>query len=227
MDNNVIIISVGGSLIVPGEIDIAFLKNFRDLILRQAKKGKRFVIICGGGRTARKYQEASKSIIDTTKEDLDWLGIHGTRLNAHLLRTVFRGHAHPKIVKNPREKIIFKEKILIAAGWKPGFSTDYDAVMLAENLGIKKLVNMTNVDYVYDKDPKKFRDAKPMKNLTWDEFRKLLPKGWKPGMNVPLDPNAARKAEKLGMEVVIINGKKMKNLENCLEGKDFAGTRIR
>ncbi|MBI2578919.1 MAG: UMP kinase [Candidatus Aenigmarchaeota archaeon] len=227
MDNNLIIVSVGGSLIVPDEIDTGFLKNFRSLILKQTRKGRRFAIMCGGGRTARKYQEASKSAVDTAKEDLDWLGIHSTRLNAHLLRTVFRGHAHPKIVKNPKEKIIFKEKILIAAGWKPGFSTDSDAVLLAENLGIKKLVNMTDVDYVYDKDPRKFRGAKPMKNLTWNEFRNLLPKWWEPGMNAPLDPNAARKAEKLGMEVVIINGKKMKNLENCLEGKDFAGTRIR
>ncbi len=223
----IILISVGGSLIVPDFIDSEFLIKFRRIILNQIKQNRRFIIICGGGKTARKYQEAAKRITNLTRDDLDWLGIHGTRLNAHLLRTILKEEAHPKIIKNPNEQIEFKENLLVASGWKPGFSTDYDGVLLAKNFGIKKLVNLTNVDYVCDKDPNKFEDAKPIKEISWGEFRKLVPEEWNPGLNTPFDPVAAKEAEKMKLEVVILNGKKLKNFEDFLDGKDFIGTKIK
>jgi len=222
-----IIISVGGSLIVPDNIDISFLRNFRNLIIKHIKKGKKFVIICGGGKTSRRYQHAAKSIVRMAKDDVDWIGIHSTRLNAQLLRTIFDNYANTKIVHNPIEKIRFRKKILIAAGWKPGFSTDYDAVMLAKNLGANKVVNLTNIDYVHTSDPKRYKKARPIKEISWPNFRELLPKKWDPGLNVPFDPVASREAEKLGLEVVIINGRKIKNLEKYLQGRDFDGTIIR
>ncbi len=227
MKPKTIVISVGGSLIVPDGIDAGFLKSFRALILRQLKKGRRFVIVCGGGKTARRYQEAAKSISGITEDDVDWIGIHGTRINAHLMRTIFRKYAHPQIVKNPTEKINFKEQILVAAGWKPGFSTDYDAVLLAKNVGSKTVVNLTNIDYVCDKDPKKFSNAKPVKEISWKDFRRLLPGKWDPGINYPFDPVASREAEKSGLQAVIMNGRNLKNLENYLEGRQFVGTVIR
>jgi len=227
MSKNLIVISVGGSLIVPEKIDLNFLKTFKKLILKYIKKGKKFVIICGGGKTARNYQKMAKNFRGVKKEDVDWLGIYGTLINACLLKAIFHKWSHPKIIENPSEKINFKERILIAAGWKPGFSTDYDAVLLAKNFGAKKIINLTNIDYVYDKDPKKFKDAKPKKQISWKEFRKLLPKKWSPGLNVPFDPVASREAQKLQLEVVIINGKKLKNLENYLENKNFIGTKIK
>lgn len=220
----ILVVSVGGSLIVPESIDTDFLFEFKKIILNQNKK---FIIICGGGKTARKYQEAVKGITNLTGDDLDWLGIQGTRLNAYLMRTIFKEVACSRIVKNPTEKISFNEKILIASGWKPGFSTDYDAVLLAKNFGVKKLINLTNVDYVYDRDPQKFKDAKSIKEISWEKFRKLLPKKWDPGLNTPFDPIAAREAEKMGLEVVVMNGKKLRNFEDYLEGKDFIGTKIK
>src|SRR4030042_4066994 len=91
------IIALGGSLVVPEEIDVPFLKKFRSLIISHLKSRK-FIIIVGGGRTCRKYQKAAKELTKQTQENLDWLGIHSTRLNAHLLRTVFRDFAHPAII---------------------------------------------------------------------------------------------------------------------------------
>ena len=226
MNENLIIISVGGSLIVPKEIDLDFLKSLKKVVLDYPAKGKKFVIICGGGQTARVYQKAARSLSELNSKNLDWLGIEATRINAHLLRAIFYEWAHPDIIKNPLNKIDFKERILLAAGWKPGFSTDYDAVMLAKNLKIKKLINLTNIDYVYDKDPKKFKDAQPIKKISWENFRKPLPAKWDPGLNAPFDPVASKEAQKLGLEVTIINGKNLKSLENYLEEKDFIGTKI-
>ena len=45
MQKDMIIVSLGGSLIVPEEIDVAFLKKFRELILRYTKLGKKFILI--------------------------------------------------------------------------------------------------------------------------------------------------------------------------------------
>ena len=219
----IIVISLGGSLIVPDKIDVGFLKKFKHIILEHLST-KKFIIICGGGRIARSYQEAAANVSVLKDEDLDWLGIHSTRLNAHLLRTIFREHAHPVIIKNPTEKIRFNECILIASGWQPGCSTDYDAVLLARNFNVKNVINLSNTDYVYDSDPKKNKDAKPLPVISWKEFRKLVGNEWNPGLNLPFDPVASKLAESLGMKVVIM--KDLANLESFLENKKFNGTVI-
>ena len=159
--NKIVVISLGGSLIVPGEeIDWRFLKKFKNLILKFIKNKKRFILVAGGGFIARKYQKAISKIGVLNNEDKDWIGIHATRLNAHLLRTIFRKFAHPRINKNPYERFDFREKILIGSGWRPGVSTDFDAVILAKEYDAGTVINLSNIDYVYNKDPKKFKDAK-------------------------------------------------------------------
>ncbi|MBI5066053.1 UMP kinase [Candidatus Woesearchaeota archaeon] len=227
MKQKLVILSVGGSLIVPEEININWLKQFKKVIEKFTNSGYRFIIIIGGGKTARKYQNAAKSVVKLASEDVDWIGIHSTRLNAHLLRTIFRSKAKHWIIKNPNDKIKFNEKVLIAAGWKPGFSTDYDAVLLAKNFGAKKMANLTNIDYVYDKDPRKFKNAKPIKEISWENFRKIVGNKWDPGLNAPFDPVASREAQKLKLDVAIINGNDLKNFEKYLKGKKFKGTLIK
>lgn len=219
------VISLGGSLIVPEAIDIGFLKAFRSFVLQRTEK-ERLCVITGGGKTARNYAHAAEAVAQLDREDVDWLGIHATRLNAHLIRTILRDVAHPRIIKNPTEPVKFTEDVLVAAGWKPGCSTDYDAVLLAERLGAKLLINLTNTDYVYEKDPRKFPDAKPLKRISWKDFRKMVGDTWDPGMNVPFDPVASRRASELGMRVLIINGNDLGNLAKALDGKAFTGTTI-
>ncbi len=216
-----IVISLGGSVIVPDKIDVNFLKKFRNLINKYPKS--RFVIICGGGKLARNLQKKAKKLKDTTDKDLDWLGIYATRINALSLKKVL--NVKGKIIINPKEKITSNERVLIAAGWKPGFSTDYDAVLLAKNIKADMVINMTNVDYVYDKDPK-LRGAKAIKKTTWKELRKIVGSKWKPGLNMPFDPIAAKEAEKLKMKVAVI-GNDLKNLRKVLDKKEFKGTMIR
>ncbi len=228
--NNTYIISLGGSLVAPkegkGRIDWKFLKNFRNLILKQVKRGKKFFIIVGGGMTTRNYIEAVKKVVKISNEDLDWLGIHSTRLNAHLLRTVLRDVAHPEIIKNPTFRLISDKKVIVAGGWKPGFSTDYGATMIAQEYGVKKVINLSDFDHVCDKDPRKYKDAKKFDEISWKDFRKLVGSKWIPGMSAPFDPIASQKGERLGLEVVIMNGKNLKNLERYLETGKIKGTKI-
>ena len=227
-----IIISLGGSLIVPDEIDSSFVKNFKKLIVEYIKKGYKFILITGGGKTARKYIEASVKVGSSgvTSDDKDWLGIHATRMNAHFMRTVFRQYAHPKINTNPHDLedfYNFKESVLVAAGWRPGFSTDYDAVVLAKYMDVKKIINLSNIDYVYTKDPKKFPDAKKIEKISWKDFRKIVGNKWDPGMNAPFDPIASKIAQEENIEVTIMNGKNLLNLQSYFNGKKFKGTVIK
>jgi len=224
-----VVISVGGSLIVPEGIDAAFLRNFRALLLSKTLAGSSFYIVAGGGRLARDYQDAAREIrgADTLeREDMDWIGIHSTRLNAHLLRTIFIEEAQARIIKNPTHRFRGRESIVIGAGWKPGWSTDYCAVMAAKTLGAKRLVNLSNIDYVYTADPREDPSATKIEKIGWKDFRKLIPEEWDPGLSAPFDPVAAREAESLGIEVAIMNGAHLSELESYLDGKPFAGTII-
>src|SRR3989344_7705589 len=186
------VISLGGSLIVPnGGIDVDFLKRFEEFIREQLsrKPSGQFFIVAGGGGTTRHYQEAARNVIghELVSEDLDWLGIHSTRLNAHLVRTIFRDIAHPYILKHYDIIRKAKESVVVASGWKPGWSTDYDAVLLCEDYGVKTVINLSNIDKAYDKDPNKFPDAKPFDHINWKDFRKIVGDEWVPGMNAPFD----------------------------------------
>ena len=221
-----IVISLGGSIIVPEKVDTAFLRNFRNFTLRQIKKGRRFIIICVGGRTARNYMSAASEVRKIGAADLDWIGIHATRLNAQLLRGVLGKVAFDRIIKDPTKKTSTKAAVIGVAGWKPGVSTDYDAVLLAKAHGAKVILNLTDVDYVYDKNPKKFADARPIKILSWAYFRKIVGDKWTPGLNAPFDPVASKLAEKLKLKVIILNGRNIKNMEKFLDGNEFIGTII-
>lgn len=218
------VVSLGGSVIVPNEIDIEYLKNFAALIRKHIARGQKFIIIAGGGKTCRKYQDAARALGELSKNDLDWLGIHTTRLNGHLLRSVFRAEAHPALIKDPTESVPAAD-IIIAAGWEPGWSTDYVAVKLAKNVGAQRLVNVSNVDYVYTADPKTDVNAQKVEKIGWKEFRKLLPAEWDPGMNAPFDPVAAEEAESAQLEVAFM-GPSIQEFDNYLNFTPFKGTLI-
>lgn len=229
-----VIISLGGSLIIPeqGIIDVSFLKNFKTLIEKRIDKEERFVIITGGGCLSRIYVNALNKITLVDEEEQDWLGIHATRMNAHLIKTIFKKYAQPRINKNPRTKEDLwghfeqGESIMVAAGWRPGWSTDYVATILAERFGSKKLINLSNITYAYDKDPNKFDDVQKIKEINWKDFRKIVGDKWSPGLNAPFDPIASRLAEKNKMEVAIIGGSDLSNIEKYLNGDKFTGTLV-
>ena len=224
------IIKLGGSLVVPPEgIATTYLHQFQLFIRKQvADYQRRFFIFVGGGLVARQYRDAGKAIIghELTDEDLDWLGVHATRLNAHLLRTVFRDQAHPVIIKD--YSIIQKPEkpVVIAAGWKPGWSTDYPAVILAQDYGVKAIFKLSNTDYIYDKDPRIHQDAKPFERLSWKDYRAMIEEKWSPGSHAPFDPVAAKLASELELKVFYLNGTHLDTFEKALNREPFIGTTI-
>src|SRR3990167_6102037 len=179
------IISLGGSLIIPEEIDVDFLKDFKALILSKIEEGKKFVIITGGGKICRKYQNIAKELSKPSDKDLDWIGIASLKLNAELLRVIFGEFAHSEVVANLSEPFSSDKPIVIGSAYRPGRSTDYDAIEGAKTVGAKRVINLSNIDYAYDKDPNKFPDAKKIEKISWADYRALIPKEWNSGLNTP------------------------------------------
>lgn len=221
------VISLGGSLIAPDGVDTAYLKKFRQLIVSETKQGNRFIISPGGGKTCRRYQQAFKLVTAASPDDLDWIGLSTNKFHAVFLRLMFKNLAHKHVADDPNVKLPFKEKILIGAGgWKPGRSSDDFSVRLAKMYGATTVINLSNIDYVYTKDPRQHQDAKKITDISWANFFKIIGRRWDPGKNVPFDPTAAKFAMNNGIKVIIANGKNLANLKNILSGKKFLGTLI-
>lgn len=224
-----IIMSIGGSLIVPnGGPDHAFITSLKTFVERGVQEGRKFVLVCGGGKTARHYISAAETVRDgIDPEDLDWIGIHATRLNAHLLRTVFREIAHPRVMKDPtRVPKTWEGGVLVAAGWKPGWSTDYVACRIAKRIGVNSVINASNIDYVYDADPRTKKDAKAFEELTWAQYREMVGDEWDPGLSAPFDPIASRLCDHHNISVAIVNGADFKNIDQLISQQEFVGTVI-
>jgi len=231
-----IIISLGGSLVSPArnashsdaggadDIDLGFLKNFKHT-LQKYIGDKRFFIIVGGGKIARVYQKAILEF-GAKSSDRDWIGINITRINAEIIKQMFVGNTYPKIIVDPNIKVKTNKDIIVGAGWKPGWSTDYDAVLIAKNHNVKTIINLSNIDYVYDKNPSQYPDAKALRNVDWKSFSLIVGDKWTPGLSAPFDPKASKLAAKLKLKVVMINGKNLDRLEDCLNNKPFIGTVI-
>ena len=144
-----VVVALGGSIVHPDGIDTRFLKNFKRFLATHLKNGTRFVLVLGGGALARRFQEAAQAVTKVSDEDKDWIGIHATRLNAHLLRTIFRDVADPVIIDARGKLPKLKYPVTIAAGWRPGWSTDYVAMQLAADFGAPEAIIAGKPSHVY------------------------------------------------------------------------------
>jgi uridylate kinase len=226
----VTVISLGGSIVAPDGVDVRFLGDFVNLIrsLLEADSNRRFIFVVGGGGPARHWQNAYREISGGGFKDdeADWIGITATRLNAQLVKAAMGELCSQEVVINPTQVDPLTGRVLVAAGWKPGFSTDYDAVLLAERFQADAVINLSNIEKVYTADPRVDSNAKPIDQISWADFLALVGDDWVPGKNVPFDPVASRHAAKIGLKVICAAGKNLENLKKILSGEDFTGTTI-
>lgn len=218
-----IVISLGGSIIVPKEVDYRFLKDFKKTIL--SIKNRKIVICTGGGFTARDYISALKKE-KLNEYTLDLMGIEATRLNAKLLASFLQkcNQEIPITLESVKE-LLNTHNLVVCGGLSSGQTSDGTTAQIADYLDADEMINITNVDGLYDKDPKKYKNAKFIPKLTHKEFMKIISKVKKvPGQHFVLDSLAAEIALKAGIKVIILKG--MKNLKNHITGKKFKGTVI-
>lgn len=214
-----VVISLGGSIINRGRFRRRYVEKLALLLNNYAHKTQ-FYIICGGGVLARKMMNTAKTDVEK-----DLAGIQATWINAENIKKVMEKvlPTYPNVLKK-LQVVPTRYKVVIGAGWIPGRTTDTNATEIAASVGAQVVINISNIDYLYTKDPK-LPGAKILKSTTWNEFLQIVGKRRVPGGNYPFDPVAAMLAKKNKIAVVIINGNKFWRVKNILDGK-ILGTYI-
>jgi uridylate kinase len=224
------VLSLGGSIVAPEGPDPAFLSSFMKLVREHLafSDERRLILVVGGGGPARSWQRAYREAGGPPDDHdaQDWVGIMATRLNAQLVKALLGPLCPRDVVTDPTSLSVFTGRVLVASGWKPGFSTDYDAVLLAERFGADRILNLSNIAKVYTADPRLDPSARPIDSISWADFRAIVGDEWSPGKNSPFDPIATKKAAELGLTVICAAGRELDNLRAILEGGSFTGTTI-
>ena len=223
------VLDLGGSIVAPETIDTGFLKEMRDFLTSWLKKDpeRKIILVIGGGAPARKYQIAYRETeASPSDEELDWIGIQATRLNSQLMKAVMGNLCQDPVVTDPTTVKSMKGQVLVAAGWKPGWSTDFIATLLAETFKAGTILNLSNISKVYTADPKLDPQATPLDTISWADYQKMCGNTWTPGKNTPFDPVATKKARELKLKVIAADGKDLSNLADIFEDRDFTGTVI-
>ena len=211
---------------VPDKVDYEFISEFKKVISKLKRKYK-FVVVVGGGGTARTYIEGLRGFNEKIKS---LMGIGITRMNARFMMIFFGknpDHKMPKSIKQIKYAL-GKNDVLFVGGlrYEPKNTSDGTAAQIASVLK-SDLINLTNVDGLYTKDPRKYRDAKFIPQISWQGFKKIVSKiKYKAGQHFVLDQHAAEIIMKNFVRTVILNGGNLKNFEDYLEGKKFKGTVI-
>ena len=219
-----IVIAMGGSLLIPESIDVDFIKKLKSMVNHFTDDGYQIILVIGGGKTCRYYQAAAKEFPHVTDRDLDWIGIKTIRLNCELLLRIFSDlDVHEKIIEKWEDIEDVNNKSVIVGAYEPGCSSDKDAIEMARVIGAKRVINFSNTSHVYSADPRIDKNAEKFEELSWADYKNIIPTEWKPGMSAPFDPIAANLAEESGISVAIL-GASVENLENYLSGNKFEGT---
>ena len=222
-----IVLGLGGSVIVPNDVDTKLLAAWKELIDRHSKK-HRFVIVVGGGKLARRYQEAAAAVHSISAREKDLIGIEATRLNAKLVQSVFGSRADAELIDSETKAKPLTKPVTVGCGWEKqtGRSTDYAAAVLADIYGAAAVIMAGKPAFVYDRNPDQFVTAKPFTELSWKQYAKIAPKKWTPGANVPIDPVCAKFCRTHGIAAIVADGRNLRNMERLLAGEECDGTLV-
>ncbi len=227
-DDPIYAVSIGGSILVPGDDDLSYIQALTE-VLKKVAQTKRLIIVVGGGKLARNYQSMARGL-GAGNTFLDEIGIAATRLNAKLLMSGLGHLCHPIVVETLDEaaEAIRDSRIIVAGGTHPGHTTDAVTAMMAEKLRADVFINATSVDGVYTSDPNKDPEAKRIETISYAKLLEIVaPYAGKPGANVVMDPLAVKVLARSKMTSYVVKGRDLDNLKLALEGStDVHGTVI-
>lgn len=151
-------------------------------IVQAAHSGVGLGVIVGGGNIWRGHEAAAEGMDRATA---DYAGMVATVINAIALQDALerdgidtrlqtaiemREVAEPFIRRRAIRHLEKGRVVLFAAGsGNPFFTTDTAAVLRATEIGAQVILKATNVDGVYDKDPRSNPDARLYETLTHRE----------------------------------------------------------
>ena len=220
------VIRIGGSVIA-SPTNPKLIDKYVTLLKKLRKNGYEIVTVVGGGALAREFIKIGNQLsLDEGAQD--WLAIHVSRLYA-LLFTLRLGKDGTESVPtsiSAAVEALKKGKIVVMGGLEPGMTTDTVAAYIARETRAQLLVKATDQDGVYNKDPKKYKDAEKLDKITYHDLMQLFEQNChKAGIHQILDPVALRILQKINIRTVIVNGYDPQNIQNVIEGKKI-GTSI-
>ena len=229
-----IVIKFGGSLLFSegGTINSQKITEFCNII-KSNKDYNSIVIVCGGGTVARQYIRAIREF--TENEVLcDLIGIDISRINSQLIIANLKGLAYTKVPKSFEELsvAISSHKIVVMGGLQPGQSTTSVAITVAEYLKAEKLVILTDVDGIYDKDPNLYNDAKLIEKISYNSLQKLILESSvdtqaSAGEYRIFDAVSLQILKRSGLNVLVMSGEKLNQFTKLWNNeKEIIGTII-
>lgn len=219
-----VVVSVGGSVVLSDEVNVDFLKRLAALLIKVGRQHRLFVIV-GGGTIARRYIHLGREL-GFDEDTLDLIGIDVTRVNARIMTNLLEV-SNKEIPRTTDEALGLDYPIVVMGGTDPKHSTDTVGAELAEKTHALRFVNATNVDGIYDKDPKKFKDARQLKEVTIDHLIAQYGTTWgAAGKNIFMDEPALAIIKRAKIPTFVVNGKRLDQLEKAMMGKSFDGTTI-
>lgn len=224
-----VVLSIGGSSINPdGKPDLVFLRSIAKII-RNSKNT--FGILTGGGLSARIYANSARDL-GASEYEADSIAITSTRQNAQIMIAALKGEGidvYGRVLADFEKAKTKSNKVVVMGGTIPGITTDTDAVLLAEATGAKRLLNVSNVDAVYDSDPRKNPGAKKYSKMTYEELISLASASDKrmAGTNFVFDMLACKLIARSNIETHFVSCKKMDDIKNAIDGRGHSGTVVK
>ncbi len=164
-------------------IDTKILKYIADEIENLIRNNVEVGIVIGGGNIIRGVTAAQDGIIKRTSGD--YMGMLATVINAVAMQEALEHNglyarvqsaikmeqiAETFIVRRAKRHLEKGRIVIFAAGTgNPFFTTDTAATLRAVEINASMIIKATKVDGVYDKDPNKYKDAKKLNTLTYDQ----------------------------------------------------------
>ncbi|HTW39790.1 MAG TPA: UMP kinase [Thermoplasmata archaeon] len=223
-----VVASIGGSVMLTGTDDTRYIEELATL-LREIGRTTPLIVTTGGGRTAREYIRLGREL-GLTEVELDEIGIEVTRLHARLLAARIGppapSHPPPSIALAVHE--LHRSSPVILGGTEPGHTTDGVAALLAVRLRAARLVNATDVNGIYEDDPRRNPKARRIAKSSWADFRKRVSAGTRgeAGQNFPFDRLGADTLARADIPLWIVDGRDLANLGAALRGQPFDGSRV-
>lgn len=222
-----VVISLGGSIIIPNDRDGEFLQRFASLLHTLTKEHEMYVV-CGGGKVARYYITTGRHL-GASEEQLDELGIEVTRLNAGLLRVALGDGPLDAIPRTVAEAASQHRpgSIMVMGGTTPGHTTDAVSAALAEKVGAVRIVNATSVDGVYSSDPRVDPKSVKYDRITFQELEDMMHKGAHgAGRSHIFDPQGAEIVRRCRIPILVVDGRDLDEMECAIRGQGIKGSVI-
>ena len=228
-----IVAALGGSLLRPEiENKHIWLDDLISIIRDRVAMGDRLGLVIGGGAPAREGIALARPLINDDYH-LDKIGIAATRLNATIIREAISeaGISVSGIVPssvNEAVQLLEEKPVVVMGGTIPGHTTDAVAIRFAIAASADRCIIATNVEKVYDEDPKLNPKTKSHDYLNYDELQRIVgpAEHKKAGQSSVVDPIGVSEAAAAKLELNVLDGRITHRIRQAMEGSDFHGTVI-